>query len=44
MSVVSNRKHSWEDNTRMDLREMGGGGELWTGLIWHRIGTNGGIF
>jgi hypothetical protein len=27
----------WEDNIRMDLREIG-----WTGLIWLRIGTSGG--
>jgi hypothetical protein len=26
----------WEDNTRMDLREVG-----WEGVDWFRIGTNG---
>jgi hypothetical protein len=28
----------WEDNIKMDLREIG-----WTGLIWFRIGTSGGL-
>jgi hypothetical protein len=30
-------RRRWEDNIRMDLREIG-----WTGLIWLRIGTSGG--
>jgi hypothetical protein len=30
----------WEDNIRMDLREIGWGGMDW--IIWLRIGTNGG--
>jgi hypothetical protein len=29
----------WEDNIKMDLREVGWG--AWTGLIWLRIGTGG---
>jgi len=30
----------WEGNTRMDLGEIGW--KVWTGYIWHRIGTSGG--
>jgi hypothetical protein len=30
----------WVDNIKMDLRY---GGVIWTGLIWLRIGTSGGI-
>jgi hypothetical protein len=32
----------WEDNIKMDLKEVGWGG-AWTGLIWLRIGTGGGL-
>jgi len=32
----------WENNIRMDLREVGlGGGGVWIELIWLRIGTGG---
>jgi hypothetical protein len=31
----------WEDNIKMDLQEVGWGS--WTGLIWLRIGTGGGL-
>jgi hypothetical protein len=31
----------WEDNIKMDLQEVGRG--AWTGLIWLRIGTGGGL-
>jgi hypothetical protein len=31
----------WEDNIKMDLQEMGW--RAWTGLIWLRIGTGGGL-
>jgi hypothetical protein len=31
----------WEDKIKMDLREAGMG--AWTGLIWFRIGTGGGL-
>jgi hypothetical protein len=31
-----------EDNIKMDLQEVGWGG-AWTGLIWLRIGTGGGL-
>jgi hypothetical protein len=33
--------HRWEDNTKMYLQEVGWG--AWTGLIWLRIGTGGGL-
>jgi hypothetical protein len=32
-------KRRWEDNIKMDLPEVG----VWTGLIWLRIGTGGGL-
>jgi hypothetical protein len=31
----------WVDNTEMDLREIGW--MVWTGFIWFRIGTSGGL-
>jgi hypothetical protein len=31
----------WEDNIKMDFQEVGWG--AWTGLIWLRIGTGGGL-
>jgi hypothetical protein len=31
----------WEDNIKMDLQEVEWG--AWTGLIWIRIGTGGGL-
>jgi hypothetical protein len=31
-------RRRWVDYTKMDLREMG-----WTGPIWPRIGTSGGL-
>jgi hypothetical protein len=33
----------WEDNIKMGLREIGWGGVVWTGLIWLKIGTCGGL-
>jgi hypothetical protein len=35
-------RRRWEDNNKMDLREVGWGGAQ-TGLIWPRIGTGGGL-
>jgi hypothetical protein len=32
-------RRRWEDNIKMDLREVGWG--AWTGSIWPRIGTGG---
>jgi hypothetical protein len=34
-------RRSWEDNIKMDLREVGWG--AWTGSIWLRIGTGDGL-
>jgi hypothetical protein len=34
-------RHLWEDNIKMDLQEVGCG--TWTGLMWFRTGTNGGL-
>jgi hypothetical protein len=36
-------RRRWEDNVKMDLQEVGWGGGTWTGLIWLRIGTGGGL-
>ena len=33
-------RRRWDDNIKMDLREVGGG--VWTGSSWLRIGTGGG--
>jgi hypothetical protein len=33
-------RRRWEDNIKLDLREVGWGG-AWTGSIWLRIGTGG---
>ena len=32
---------SWEDNIKIDLQEVGCA--AWTGLIWLRMGTGGGL-
>jgi hypothetical protein len=34
-------RHRWENNIKMDLQEVGW--RAWTGLIWLRIGTDGGF-
>jgi hypothetical protein len=34
-------RRRWEDDIKMDLREVGWG--IWTGSIWLRIGTGGGL-
>jgi hypothetical protein len=34
-------RRRWEDNIKMDLREVGWW--AWTGSIWLRIGTGGGL-
>jgi hypothetical protein len=33
-------RRRWVDNVKMDLKEMG---MPWTGSIWRRIGTSGGL-
>jgi hypothetical protein len=35
-------KRRWEANVEVDLQEVGKG--AWTGLIWLRLGTGGGLF
>jgi len=34
-------RRSWENNIKVDLQKVGWG--KWTGLIWLRIGTGGGL-
>jgi hypothetical protein len=34
-------RRRWEDNIKMDLQGVGRG--IWTGLIWLRIRTGGGL-
>jgi hypothetical protein len=34
-------RRKWEDNIKIDVREVGWG--AWTGFIWLRIGTGGGL-
>jgi hypothetical protein len=36
-------RHKWEDNIKMDLKEVGLGRVAWTGSIWLRTGTVGGL-
>jgi hypothetical protein len=33
-------RHKWVDNIKMDLRKSG---MVWTGSIWFRIGSSGGL-
>jgi hypothetical protein len=40
---LGRHRRRWEDNIKMDLREVGWWG-AWTGSIWPRIGTGGGLF
>jgi hypothetical protein len=37
---LAKRRRRWENNIRMDLREVGW--RVWTGFIWLRVGTSGG--
>jgi hypothetical protein len=34
-------RYGWEDNIKMDLQQVNGG--AWTGFIWLRMGTGGGL-
>jgi hypothetical protein len=38
---IGGSRRRWVDNIKMNLRKIGWG--VWTGLIWLRIGTNGGL-
>jgi len=41
-SPLGKRRCRREDNIKIDLQEVGWRG-AWTGLIWLRIGTDGGL-
>jgi hypothetical protein len=41
MRPLGRPRRRWEDNIRMDQREIGLG--MWIGFIWLRIGTDGGL-
>jgi hypothetical protein len=36
-------RRRWEDGIKMDLREIGWGGGVWSGFAWLRIGIVGGL-
>jgi len=38
--LLGRPRHRWEDTIKMDIQEVEWG--LWTGLIWLRMGTDGG--
>jgi hypothetical protein len=38
---LGRRRRRWEYNIKMDLKEIGW--RVWTGCIWLRIGTDGGL-
>jgi hypothetical protein len=38
---IERLRRRWEDGIRMDLRDIGSG--VWSGFIWLRIGTGGGL-
>ena len=38
--ILGRHKLRWEDNIKMDIQEVGW---EWSGLIWFRIGTGGGL-
>jgi hypothetical protein len=40
---LGRQRRRWMDNIKMDLRETGWDGVEWTGWIWLRIGTSGGL-
>jgi hypothetical protein len=39
--LLGRPKHWWVDNIKINLREIGW--VLWTGSMWLRIGTSGGL-
>jgi hypothetical protein len=39
--ALGRSRHRWKDSIQMDLREIDG--TVWTGLIWLRIRTSGGL-
>jgi hypothetical protein len=36
-------RRRWVDNIKIDFREIRRDGMVWTGSIWFRIGTRGGL-
>jgi hypothetical protein len=40
---IGRPRRRWVDNIKIDLREIGWDGMVWTGSIWLRIGTSGGL-
>jgi hypothetical protein len=38
---LERQRRRWEDGIKMDLREIGW--KVWSGFIWFRIGTVGGL-
>jgi hypothetical protein len=40
--LLGRQRRRWVNNNKMDLREIGR--VVWTGLLWFRIGTSGGLF
>jgi hypothetical protein len=39
--LLGRPRHRWKDNIRLDFREIEW---MWTGCIWLRIRTSGGLF
>jgi hypothetical protein len=39
--LLGRQRRRWVDRIKMDLREMGWVGVVWTGSIWLRIGKSG---
>jgi hypothetical protein len=40
---LGRQRRKWVDNIKMDFREIVWDGMDWTGSIWLRIGTSGGL-
>jgi hypothetical protein len=38
--LLAKPRRRWEDNIKMDFRVR----VVWTGLLWVRLGTSGGLF
>jgi hypothetical protein len=38
---LGTRRRKWEDNIKIDIKGIGGGGGAWTGLLWLRLVTSG---
>jgi hypothetical protein len=41
---IGRPRRRWVDNIRLHLGEVGWGDVDWAGLVWLRIGTDGGLF